>query len=256
MNDQFSLRRLTVLIRNDVLTGYRTLAIVSATVGLLAVLGPSGLAYAPFVDVSFYRFFFIGVLFVWGTIATSLAFRDLHGRATNTAFLLLPATALEKTASRLIVNTVLLIAYLLLLTSLVSLLGEALELAGRSGRNDLFSPFDRAAWAAIPHYVAVQAVFFLCAAWFRRLHYVKTLLAASALIAAICVGYVALVWLLGWASFSGSGIEIEGDAYDGIYLPLRWLFDSLAFVYFVVLPPFCWLVAWQRVREAQVSHGV
>ena len=54
----------------------------------------------------FLRALFIATLFAWGTIATSLSFTDLHGRATNTAFLLLPASALEKTVSRLLLSTV------------------------------------------------------------------------------------------------------------------------------------------------------
>jgi hypothetical protein len=32
--------------------------------------------------------------------------------------------------------------------------------------------------------------------------------------------------------------------------------DAAPVVYLYLLPPFCWFVAWLRVRETQVSHGV
>ena len=42
---------------------------------------------------------FIAALFAWGTIATSTSFSDLHGRSTNSAFLLLPARPREYSES-------------------------------------------------------------------------------------------------------------------------------------------------------------
>jgi hypothetical protein len=248
VSEQFSLRRLGLLIRSDVMAGYRTFVIVSATVALLAILGPAGLAYTDRVQVGFYRGFFIAVLMVWGTIATSVSFRDLHGRATNIAFLLLPATALEKTLARLLLNSVLLIIYLLLFTSLLSLFGEALELGGAARSNQWFSPLDRLAWTVIPHYLVLQAVFFLGAAWFRKLHYVKTLLS----VAALAAGLSGLTFVVGWLAFGGSAFE----APDGAFEPPELVESVAPLAYYVVLPLFCWWVAWLRVKESQVSHGV
>jgi hypothetical protein len=248
VSEHLSLRRLRLLIRNDVAAGYRTLALVSATVGLLSILGPAGLAYADRVEAGFYRSFFIGVLLIWGTIATSISFRDLHGRSTNAAFLLLPATALEKTLSRLLLNTVLLIAYLLLLMSLLSLIGEVLELAGITRSNDWFSPLDRVAWTVIPHYLVLQSVFFLGAAWFRKLHYVKTLLSVAVLVA----GLSGITFIVGWLLFFGTVFDV---ADDGLAPPV--LVENISpLAYFVALPLFCWWTAWLRVKESQVSHGV
>lgn len=252
MSDSFSSNRLIQLTRNDLVRNYRAVLIVSAVLALLTVLGPAGLAYARYTSVGFYRFFFIGALFAWGTIATSLAFRDMHGRLTNTPFLLLPATALEKTLARLLVSSVFLIVYLLLLTSLLSLIGESLELTGRSS-NEWFSPFDGMAWAVIPHYIVVQSVFFLGAAWFRKMHYVKTLLSVAILITGLSVVSAVLGWL-GWATWNGGGVNFDGS--DSFFVPMRWLGELLKIAYFAGLPLFCWYVAWLRVKETQVSHGV
>jgi hypothetical protein len=252
VNDSFSLSRLVQLVRNDLERNYRAVLIVSATLALLTVIGPLGLVYTRTTTVGFYRFFFIGALFAWGTMATSLAFRDLHGRSTNAAFLLLPATAFEKMLARLLVGTVFLIVYLLLLTSVLSLLGESLELVGRGG-NEWFSPFDGMAWMLIPHYLIVQSVFFLGAAWFRKMHYVKTLLAVALIVTGLSAVYAGMGWL-GWATWRGAGINVDTD--DGFYGPMRWLFELAKAGYFVGLPLFCWYVTWLRVKETQVSHGV
>jgi hypothetical protein len=252
VSDSFSPSRLLRLIRNDLERNYRTVLIVSATLALLTVIGPAGLAYASYTTVNFYRFFFIAALFACGTIGTSLAFRDLHGRSTNTAFLLLPATALEKTLARLCVSTVLLIVYLLLLISALSLLGESLELVGH-GANEWFSPHDRVAWLVIPHYLAVQSMFFLGAAWFRKLHFVKTLLTVAILATGYSAASVAAAWLLGPATWGGAGVNVDGES---VYVSIRWLGDVATVAYHVGLPLLCWSLAWLRVRETQVSHGV
>ncbi len=102
----------------------------------------------------------------------------------------------------------------------------------------------------------IQAVFFAGAAWFRKTHYVKTLLAIAVLLTLVVALYIAIAWVLGWVTWSRTGILIVGDFENGIYRPLGWLFAVAKVGYFAVLPLFCWLVAWLRVRETQVSHGV
>ncbi len=120
MNDTLSGRRLLLLVRDELVRRYRVHLIVSGVLAFLALAGPAGYGGATNIAVDLYRGFFIGVLFLWGTISTSLALADLHDRTTNAAFLLLPATALEKTLAPLIVNTVVFVVYLLLFTSLLS----------------------------------------------------------------------------------------------------------------------------------------
>ena len=47
---------------------------------------------------------------------------------------------------------------------------------------------------------------------------------------------------------------LNADCYE--FLLWDWLADAASFTYFYLLAPFCWFVAWLRVSEAQVSHGV
>src|SRR5262249_15990923 len=134
---------------------------------------------------TFYRVFFIASLFAWGTIATSVCFSDMYGRGTNMAFLLLPASALEKTASRLLLHTVGLIAYLLVFTLLLSWVLEGITPLWIGDRRELFSPLDALAWSLLPHLVVVQALFFLGSAWFRKFQFVKTVGSAIGIVIGI-----------------------------------------------------------------------
>jgi hypothetical protein len=252
VNDGLSFNRLLLLIRDQILRRYRVHLIVSGVLALLAIVGPAGFGGATDIPVDFYRGFFIGVLFLWGTISTSLALTDLHDRTANGAFLLLPATALEKTLAPLLVNTVVFVVYLLVFTSALSLVGELLEWLPLGLSNEWFSPFDSVVWAVIPHYLVIQSVFFLGAAWFRKAHYVKTLLAIAVIATAIVAIYGAIFWVLGM----GTGIVILGDAESSMFGPFSWLLTVAKLSYYVIVPLFCWFVAWLRVEETQVSHGV
>lgn len=255
MSGQLSPRRLALLLRNDAVGSYRSLLVVSTTLAALIVLNAAIMAYAG-GNAFVYRTWFIGTLFVWGTIASSLSFRELHDKTRNTAYLLLPASALEKTIARLLATTIGLPVHLLLLTSVLSIVIEPVNSLAFGVRNEIFQPFDRVAWQVIPHYLVVHSLFFLGAAWFRKTHYVKTLLAIVAGALAFIAVCLWIAWLFGAAGWSGSGLLVQGDFYDAVYLPLEGVFDTGYLLYLFALPPLCWFVAWLRLTETQVSHGV
>jgi hypothetical protein len=230
---------------------YRALLVLTGTAALVALILSVLGAYDRIVGDAFYRVLFLTSLFAWGTIGTSLCFNDMHGRSTNTAFLLLPASALEKTLSRLVVYSIGAFVYLLVFTTVLSWLFEAINLATLDVRRAFFSPFDPLVWSLLPHYLAVQGLFFLGAAWFRKAQFVKTVGAVALIVCALGVVAVGIAWLAG----SGTSMRVEGG-WDGAFGPLEWLLDALKWTYYVALAPFCWFVAWLRVTETQVSHGI
>ena len=177
-----------------------------------------------------------------------MCFSDLHGRGTNTAFLLLPASALEKTASRLLLYTVGLIAYLLLFTTLLSWVLEGINTLWVGERRDFFSPLDGLGWSLLPHFLVAQALFFLGAAWFRKVWWIKTVGAVIGIVIGLGVIAAGLGWIVGPLQC------LNADCYQ---FPLfDWLSAAAPVAYLYLLPPFCWFVAWLRVSEAQVSHGI
>ena len=113
MNENFSFERLWLLLRSDAVGGYRSVLTVSAAlVGVILVTSMISLGGSD-VTGGFYLGWFGTMLFFWGIIASSRAFRELHDKTRNEAYLLIPASALEKTAARLLTLTVGLAAYLL-----------------------------------------------------------------------------------------------------------------------------------------------
>jgi hypothetical protein len=250
MNDQLSFRRLAFVLRSDLMRIYRSALLIGGTAALVALVVSLAGAYDGDVGEGplFYRIFFIAALFAWGTIATSVCFSDMRGRGTNIAFLLLPASALEKTVSRLLIHTVALIAFLLLFTTLLSFVLEGINTLWIGERRELFSPLDGLGWSLLPHFLVAQALFFLGAAWFRKVWFIKTVGAVLGIVIGLCAVAVGLVWLIGPAQC------LTADCYE---FPMwDWLADAAPVAYFYLLPPFCWFVAWLRVGEAQVSHGI
>jgi hypothetical protein len=250
VNDQLSLRRLGFVLRNDVMRTYRGAALVSGTAALVALVVSLVDAYDGEVGQGplFYRVFFIALLFAWGTIATSVCFGDLHGRTTNAALLLLPASALEKTASRVLLYTVGLVAYLLVFTTLLSLVLEGINTLWIGQRRGFFSPLDGLGWSLLPHFVVAQSLFFLGAAWFRKVWWIKTLGAVIGIAIALGAIGAVLVWMVGPVRC------LNANCYE--FKLFDWIGDAAPIVYFYLLPPFCWFVAWLRVTETQVSHGI
>ena len=260
MNDAFSLHRLYYLLRADFITGYRSLLISSAGLAALilvaAMIVPS--YHFPVSDFhrtpSFHRAAFTILLFTWGIIASSRAFGALHDKTRNEAYLLLPASALEKTLARLLTVTVGMVTYLLVFGTVVSVIVESLNLLFFGRRHGFFDPFDPIVWDRISLYIVVQSLYFLGAAWFRRAHFIKTTLAiALAFIALATLALIAFriafadLWSLTWDVpyalaalhdwFTGTG--------PGVLLAVKLL-----------LPIACWCIAWLRVTEAQTSDGV
>jgi hypothetical protein len=248
MSDHLSPQRLLWMLRADVLRNHRGWLAASGTAALVALLVSllGAMDRNVGAGVGFYQGFFIAALFAMGTLATSQAFVDLHGRTTNTAFLLLPASALEKTLARLLLTTAGLFVYLLVLTTALSWALEGINAVMFGVRRGVFVPFDGTVWSMLPHYLVVQSLFFVGAAWFRKLHYVKTVGTVLLIAIGLSVVAVLIVRLFGSATTWGGGLDN----------PIERVIDAAPIAYYLVLPVFCWFVAWLRVTEAQVSHGI
>ena len=251
MNEIFSVERLWLLFRSDVIDGYRSLLTTSAA--LTGIILVTAMIATDSFEVSriFYLSWFGTLLFLWGIFATSRTFRELHDKTRNETYLLLPASDVEKTVARLLMVTIGFVGFLLVFVGVASLLVEGLKLLLSGERNALFNPLDPAVWNLIPGYIFFQSMYFLGATWFRKAHFVKTTLAIT-LICVFLAAFTMLVVRIVFDPFWGDSSlahEILHHVYEsgvkGTYLGLQ-----------VLLPIVCWSVAWMRVRETQVSDGV
>jgi hypothetical protein len=263
VSEIMSFRRLGLLLRNDAADRYRALLMHSAV--LAAVILIVSLMQAGFGDVSradgrFYFFVFLALLFVWGNIVASVAFKELHDKTKNDAYLLLPASDVEKTIARLLPATVGFFVYLVIYMTVVSWIAESANLALFGVRNGTFNVFDANLQNYIGHYIVGQSIYFLGAAWFRKAHFWKTALTVV-IFFFVFPWYCWLIFRLLFPGYFDGFVPLfdDVDLYDA-YQANETFFDGLAagakFAYYFVLPPLCWVVAWLRVKETQVSHGV
>jgi hypothetical protein len=259
MSEQLSWPRLRSLLRNESIGEYRIWLIASAvTAGAMLVGAIFALRNHDF-DPPYYRVAFFAVLVIWGTIQTSRAFTELHDKSKNIAFLLLPASALEKALAPLLTTTIVLITYLLVFTAVSAAAIEGVNWLLYRRTNELFDPLAPEVWAGLPHYLVAQSWFFLGAAWFRRAHYLKTLFTIMVGSLALAALGLLLGWVAGAITISSSGLRVLADAPPWQFPSAtsdKFLGVSVATLWYVVQPLFCWWLAWLRIRETQVSDGV
>ena len=264
MNETLSLPRLWYLVRGDFISGYRSLIVVSAALAgvtlVTAMILPSGMVFnnAFHRDPSLHRGIFTIALFAWGIVATSRAFRPLHDKNRNEAWLLLPASALEKMLARLLAVSVGLVAYLLVFCTAVALVVESLNLLFSGSRNGFFNPIDPYVWESISLYIVLQSLYFLGAAWFRRAHFIKTTLAITLAIAGLVTlaVFTARIVFADFPFHASLHMQNLSHVFETEPESLHGMAHAALSAVMVLLPIACWSIAWLRVAEAQASDGV
>ncbi len=96
MKEHFDINRLFGLLRIDLLNRYRAVVTVSAAIAGIMFLTSLLNWFAVDDPTPFYNGLLGVMLFIWGPIAASRSFLEMHSKTRNEAYLLLPASALEK----------------------------------------------------------------------------------------------------------------------------------------------------------------
>lgn len=257
MSDQFDVGRLLVLLRNELVARYRTALIIAGAIA--AAMLVQALVFQPLESNRELAYMVVSglIFYLLGPIVASRSFVELHDKKRNEAWLLLPASALEKVVARLLLVTVLFVPFGVVLVVLTSALISGVKTVLFSTPEVLFVPDgDLVGLDAMGRFFLHQSLFFLGAAWFRKAHFLKTAFSISV----ISIG---LFWF--FAIAAGIALPNPGAAWVGAELGpfLGQLGDSLGYlpwlgrlVGYVIVPVFCWTVVWLRVRETQVSYGI
>ncbi len=262
MNQILDLKRFGLLARRDLISGWRSTLVASGAVAgsmfLLVILqalfqGGRSMDYSSFL---------MGTLAIWGCISASLAFSSLHDKTKNESYLLLPASSLEKVLVRLVTVSVALPVFIMALIGLASVLAEAVTALFFQTTFSALNPFQGAFFEAAGYVVIAQSIFFLGAAWFKKTHLIKTVF--SIIILSIIFGLIgSLFFRIVFSSFFDGLFRpkpVNFDVESLIQLRFPVLMDTLKVfskvLFYGLLAPFCWVVAWLRVKETQSSDGV
>ncbi len=255
MNKVFDFERIVFLIRKDLLQVWRgILAPTGVSMGIL-ILGNIlfVLFKTPNPDSSFFDLVRT-LLFVMGFIATSMAFAEIHDKNRCEDYILLPASTIEKTFARLFLVSIILPLYIISIVLVSSFISETVNAWAFRDPIAVFNPFNAKMGKTMLAFFLIQQAVFLGAAWFKKAHLVKTILTCLALFLMFCL----LAFLTVRIMFFNSG----GIPWDGWLMETRICsyLESLLVIGKVLsyglLVPFCWVLAWMRVREVQSHHGI
>ena len=251
MREQFDIKRLLGLLRCDLLNRYRAVVTVSAAiVGLMLLQSVFNWPREAGVEIAI-----LGVLlFVWGPIAASRSFLEIHSKSRNEAYLLLPASALEKVLARALLITLIFGTYAIVFATLVAWLSAGVRMLIHGESTVLFFPSMFTNSKTLAVFFLTQSLFFLGGSWFRTQQFFKTILSLITFwIGFVCVVYV--VVRLFFPDFEGISLELDINPVALGELASRYG-EVLLWLCYLGVQIFCGLVAWFRIREVQVNHGI
>lgn len=277
MNRYLSLHRVGRLLLKDLYEDYRGVLIAAgALTGILllnyllsglsasdnSLVQPYGrFAYSPTNSVLHMTFFGL-TLFIGGFLIASRAFSELHTANRSHDWLMLPASPIEKYLTRLILTSIGMAVGVVVYYSLFSLFGSALMLLLFHRSYALFNPLDGAVWMLVLNYIVLQSIFFAGAVYFKKHHFIKTVLvlAAFGVLLLLVSGGIALKLFWRELLFLNSQGTIGRADFAHLQPTLLAVGKTttvvLRIVYWGVLAPVFWVFAYFRLREAEVRNGV
>ncbi len=218
----FKPRRFAQLLLRDLAGGYKSLLVAMAAVAgsvllvsALTVLGRK-LAGASVGVPTFYPNLFVNLLFLGGFIVTSLAFREARQNGGGIFYLTLPASSLEKFASKLLATSVGYALGSLVFFTAAAAVSEGVNRLIFGFGNTFFNPFGPGVLEAIGYYLIFQSVFLLGSVWWKKLALVKTVLMMQlvavgiALVAAVTIRIVFRSYFHGRKSISTTSPASSG----------------------------------------------
>ena len=244
----FSPGRWIKLLRAD-LVQYRNslsiaaIAVFGAVLVVLVFFAPSTGSWQP------HRFFLSSLLFLGGLIFTSYSFVELADPVRRSAYLLTPASTLEKIAVRLLLTLVGFPLSVLALYWMTSALGAWLGSLVWGKSFTIYHPFTEYTSQLLTVYPVVHAIFFLGAVWFRKNAAFKTLLSMVVAQIAFTVVAVFIVRIVFFDFFNGTDFSL------GVGSSMAWL-DSVPWIarvfIYCLFVPWLWVIAYLRLADTEV----
>ncbi|MCK5736694.1 MAG: hypothetical protein KAH21_09455, partial [Spirochaetaceae bacterium] len=152
--------------------------------------------------------------------------------------------------------------FVMAMLSLASVFTEAVTALFFQTSFSPLNPFQGVFFKTLGYVVILQSVFFLGASWFKKAHFIKTVLTIILFSIALGILGAVLFRLLFASYFEGfyTSRMIQFDIGNLMETQFPSLMNTLEIIgkvlFYGLLAPFCWVVSWLRVKETQSSDGV
>lgn len=249
MRHIFLFKRFFLLGRRQVLshaTAWLTaFGAVGGTLLVLALL----IGYFEPANIASLRGLFFTGLFIGGYIFSSTIFNELHHPQRSSQYLTLPVSVTERVLVSWLITGILFPVVMFLTAMIVNLIVEiTLNLTPFPG---LFSQGSR---ATVSVYIVTQSIFLFGAAYFKKNHFLKTILSLFVLF----IVFNSIIGLVGWAllsPFSSAGelgIDMQNvsPGLEPVFMDYIPTTAHILFNYLML--PFFLVVTWFSLKERQV----
>jgi hypothetical protein len=202
----------------------------------------------------FHRNAYLVIFFPGGIFLTTRAFRELHDPVKGYSWLLLPASSLEKTLSRILLTTLVYYFGSLVIYLLFSLLSEGINMLVLQRCHFMFNPFDLVIIKSMGVYMAVQAPFLTGAVYFKKHTLSKTILFLTFSVLIIGVGILIAIRLIfgeGFFWWNVQDIFYSNEVDDFTAVGSGVINTAKVFFWFAV-PSVSWIICYFRYRETEL----
>lgn len=271
MNKYIDINRLWALLVRELLLNKRNIPIMFFSMILLFLL----------LDFSLLNDFFLKgyglshsqlypvVVLIYCLIVTSTSFSEMNSSDRKIDFMMLPASVEEKFAVKFFYTTVVFIIISIAALSISAVIVELIrailgsEILFKKIFN-LYSP--GMLFGFIKKYLALHAVFFFGAIYFKKLEFGKTILTIVVMLAVLGLYLLILNYIPAFKNTLTQKIILQQFGIVDSQLSAASYMNTLQFfrelrhtVYFIsvnILPLVLWGTAYLRLREEEVDNGI
>lgn len=262
MNSAYSInpRRFLLLIRSYLKTNLNLILILTAVFSGLIILNAVWDTF--FINTpGLYRNMYFLLLYVSAFFITMRIGKDLHDIRKGSTWLLLPASAIEKFLTLLLLPTLILICGAAIYMAIMSFVVEQGIGLFISTYHEIFNPFDTDFFKGLNIFLVMQAPFLLGAIYFRKHGMSFTFLSIFIYTVILSVFlYFSIKYFLGdylesansFYNSMGTANRMYSMTMAEKYMQFNSTWKPLISNFFLyVFPPVCWVTAFFSLKEME-----
>jgi hypothetical protein len=251
-NSFFDINRLKYLIIRQLNINYKTMLIASGAIaGFLMFIGTVILGFNNReLDERAILGMVLPTLIIVGLISTSVVFSELNSPHRGYLYLTLPASAFEKLISSWLVTSIFYVIFGMIMLFILNLYYILIAEVFGSYSPPLINIFSGEVLKPFGIYMVVQSIFLLGAIYFRRVNFLKTILAWFVFIMLISV-YTGLLGKILFNHFAVDSHDLN-RSFELKFTIENQIIPITKYLFWIAVAPFFLTVSYFRLKERQV----